>query len=269
MLFSRGDVSSGSFAVDQDFAGRQIIGSREEQQDAYAFSVAEGDLPLLLVLADGMGGHKGGRDAANAAVQGLIDGFHSYRTSENEPRSCLKERLKSALDSANKSVDELIRSDEATLLEAGTTLLALACSRSAVHWISVGDSPLFLWRKKKLERLNEDHSMRAVLARKVAEGQMSPGDVDTHPERNVLLSALIGLEPQKIDAPSDPFPLESGDILLAASDGILSLTARQIEEVLKKYSKKPASEIVRILLDKVAALKVAKQDNATIAVVKV
>jgi serine/threonine protein phosphatase PrpC len=85
----------------------------------------------------------------------------------------------------------------------------------------------------------------------------------------VLLSALNGLEPEKIDAPSGPFPLESGDILLAASDGILSLTARQIEEVLKKYSKKTASEIVRILLDKVAALKVAKQDNATIAVVKI
>ena len=257
-----------SFSVDQDFAGRQIIGSRDEQQDAYAFSILDGKYPLLLVLADGMGGHNGGCAAANAAVQGFVNGFHTNRPQGENPLS-VQDSLNRSLFNANGAVDALIRSDEEALLEAGTTLLALICSTSSACWISVGDSPLFLWRKNNLTRLNEDHSMRAVLARKVAECEMAPKDIETHPERNVLLSALNGLEPEKIDAPKEEFPLERGDILLAASDGILSLTASQIEAVLKKNSKKTAAQIIQILLDKVADQKIPKQDNATIAVIKI
>ena len=85
----------------------------------------------------------------------------------------------------------------------------------------------------------------------------------------MLLAALNGEEPEKIDAPSEMFKLEPGDILLAASDGILSLPLPEIEALLKKNREKPASEIVRILLDKVAAKKITKQDNTTIAVIKI
>jgi serine/threonine protein phosphatase PrpC len=262
------------FLVERDFAGRQSIGSRDEQQDAYAFSLIEGDgekgiaESFLLLLADGMGGYQGGREAAMAAVQGFVDAFFGLeqaQDAENPPGKKLKE----ALLAANSSVLALVESDEERFGDAGTTLLAMLCKRDSVHWISVGDSPLFLWRKKKMVRLNEDHSMRAVLARKVAEGQMSAADVETHPERNMLLAALNGEEPEKIDAPSEAFKLEPGDILLAASDGLLSLPLPQIEALLTKNLKKSASDIVRLLLDKVAAQKIAKQDNATIAVIKI
>jgi serine/threonine protein phosphatase PrpC len=262
------------FLVERDFAGRQSIGSRDEQQDAYAFSLIEGDAEkgiaesFLLLLADGMGGYQGGREAAMSAVQGFVDAFFGEEqavVTDTPPGKILKESLLAA----NRSVLALVESDEETFGDAGTTLLAMLCKRDSVRWISVGDSPLFLRRKKKLVRLNEDHSMRAVLARKVADGQMSAADVETHPERNMLLAALNGVEPEKIDAPKDAFPLEPGDILLAASDGILSLPLPEIEALLKKNSKKPASEIVRILLDKVAAKKITKQDNTTIAVIKI
>jgi serine/threonine protein phosphatase PrpC len=111
--------------------------------------------------------------------------------------------------------------------------------------------------------------MRAVLATKVADGHMSAADVETHPERNMLLAALNGAEPEKIDAHLEAFHLAPGDLLLAASDGILSLTVPQIEALLITYSQRPASEIVQLLLDKVEAQKIPKQDNTTIAVIKI
>lgn len=267
-MFSTRKRGLDSFSLDEDFAGRQVIGSRAEQQDAYAFSTLDGKYPLLLVLADGMGGHNGGCAAANAAVQGFVNGFHINQRQGDES-SDIQDSLKRSLSTANEAVDTLIRSDEETLLEAGTTLLAVACSKVSICWISVGDSPLFLWRKNSLTRLNEDHSMRAVLAQKVADCEMAPKDIETHPERNVLLSALNGMEPEKVDAPQKLFPAEPGDVFLAASDGILSLTEPQIESVLKKNSKKTAAQITRVLLEKVVDQKVPKQDNATIAIIKI
>lgn len=256
------------FHVDLDFAGRQSTGSRDEQQDAYAFSVVEGDAAagaarLLLVLADGMGGHAGGREASCAAVQGFVDAFFEQIAGTNPA-----DRFRSCLLAANKTVDTLIRSDEERLGEAGTTLLALECTGKGIHWISVGDSPLFLWREKKLSRLNEDHSMRSVLAKKVAEKQMAPGDVDSHPERNVLLSALNGLDPEKIDNPQEPFAALPGDLFLAASDGILSLLEADVVQVLKKGEGKPAAVLATSLLAAVEKKQLPKQDNTTVAVIK-
>ena len=319
--------------LDRDFAGRQILGSRDEQQDSYAFSIVEGDdagaEKLLVIIADGMGGHVGGREASLAAVRGFVDAFfealdapaetknaggtasvpsqisdQESALTENRPPttaasapSCpegasssspaqasappwvLKEKaacpagatspLKAALLAANHAVDKMIAADPDTLGEAGTTLVAAVIERSSVRWISVGDSLLLLWRKGKLTRMNADHSMRAVFAEKVAAGQMRAADVNTHPERNALLAALNGLEIVRIDEPPEPTPLLPDDILIAASDGLLTLTTAEISKEIKKLRKAPAIEVVRALLAKVEKKAAPKQDNATIAIIRI
>ncbi len=320
--------------LDRDFAGRQILGSRNEQQDSYAFSIVEGDESgadkLLVIVADGMGGHAGGREASLAAVSGFVDAFFeaidaleiaseshagkmasvpsqnvevaSRRLPEDTKRQDSDSKvsdspdspsteeitspspgqasvppgperatspLKTALLAANLAVDKMIATDPDTLGEAGTTLVAAVIERGSVRWISVGDSPLLLWKKGKLTRLNADHSMRAVFAEKVAAGQMRAGDIATHPERNALLSVLNGLEILKIDDPSEPVSLVSGDMVIAASDGLLTLTAAEISKELKKLNKSPVIDVVRSLLEKVEKKANPKQDNTSIAIVRV
>jgi len=339
--------------LDRDFAGRQIIGSRDEQQDSYAFSIVEGDETaahkLLVIVADGMGGHVGGREASLAAVSGFVDAFfealdapdnatdpheggtpavaseESAPTAHRQPTRAdaavpggvphaswesghdarapglispypeeasspspgqasappwvVKENahcpdgatspLRSALLAANLALDQMIAADPDNLAEAGTTLVAAVIERGSVRWISVGDSPLLLWRKGQLSRLNTDHSMRSVFAAKIASGQMRASDVATHPERNALLSALNGLDIQEIDDPPDAVPLLSGDLVIAASDGLLTLTAIEISKALKKIHKEPAISIVRTLLELVEKKALPKQDNTSIAIVRV
>jgi serine/threonine protein phosphatase PrpC len=338
--------------LDRDFAGRQIVGTRDEQQDSYAFSIVEGDEngaeKLLVIVADGMGGYVGGREASLAAVSGFVDAFFEaidakedasastaggtpdaashtledvshHLPEETKPQDASstehcpphnapnagspefvppcpegasfpspgqasappwveKENtpcpvgatspLKTALAAANLAVDRMIAADPDTLGEAGTTLVAALIERDAVRWISVGDSPLLLWRKGKLTRLNADHSMRAVFAAKVAARQMRAADVATHPERNALLSVLTGLEIPKTDAPPDPTPLLPGDIVIAASDGLLTLTAAEISKALKKLHSAPALTIVRTLLEMVEKKGILRQDNTTVGIVR-
>ena len=163
----------------------------------------------------------------------------------------------------------MIAADPDTFAEAGTTLLAALVERGSIQWISVGDSPLLLWSKGKLTRLNADHSMRAVFVEKVAAGQMRAADIATHPERNALLAVLNGLEIIKIDDPSAPVSLMPGDMVIAASDGLLTLSVEEISKELKKVCAKPVIEIVRALLSTVEKKANSKQDNTTIAIIRV
>ena len=75
----------------------------------------------------------------------------------------------------------------------GCTLLAVVLAQEGLYWISVGDSPLWLWRAGRLHRLNQDHAYRSILAHRVHEGEMSADDAARHPDRNALISAVTGL----------------------------------------------------------------------------
>lgn len=274
--------------VDSDFAGRQILGQRDEQQDAYGFSIiAAGDKEheaqtLLITVADGMGGYEGGREASAEALRAFVEGYFGYldgsKVSAKTPGGSNGDRdenpfsnsaLAAALGVANGALDNLIEENPEKLEEAGTTLLGVVVSRAQVAWISVGDSPLLLWRKGEIRRLNADHSMRAVLAQKIAAHQMLPADLATHPERNVLRSALLGGEIEHVDSPAKPTSLQAGDILLAATDGLLTLGSDELASTVARFRNKPALVIAQRLVKAVEAKRAPKQDNATVAVVKI
>jgi serine/threonine protein phosphatase PrpC len=150
----------------------------------------------------------------------------------------------------------------------GTTLLAATVSKPhGVQWISVGDSPLFLFREETLRRLNADHSMRPFIAEEIARGRMEAEALTHHPQRNVIRSALLGGEIPIIDAPSAPFALQSGDILLFASDGLQTLDDAAIAAFLCENRDATAPQLIRGLLAAVEELQYPKQDNVTIAAV--
>src|ERR1700735_766858 len=116
-----------------DFAGRQISGSRETQDDYYAFCPLEQSVDeidgLLLVLADGMGGYTGGALASRLVVEAFAEHFYLCRGG-------VADRLYSSLRAADLRLKEEISRHE-ELAEMGSTLIGAVCTQGALHWVSV------------------------------------------------------------------------------------------------------------------------------------
>lgn len=150
----------------------------------------------------------------------------------------------------------------------GTTFAATLITGSKLHWISVGDSPLYLFRNNKLRQINADHSLAPQIDLLVANGMMSPEDGYSHPNRNVLTSVLIGDDIPKIDCPEDPLILNAGDVLVLASDGLQTLRNDQIETILRRSKNRNTIEITDRLLNGVCAAQNPDQDNISIVVIR-
>lgn len=262
------------FVPEKDFAGRQLLGSREEQQDAYAFCPVEVDgekiRKLLVVVADGVGGHLGGREAAQAVVRAFIDGYFfalddlaSERRDEGESNEDLARRLDAkalyrALDYANERLADAIDANRTHMNGAGTTLLAVLANETEFRWISVGDSPLLLLRDGALKRLNADHSLRSGLK------SAHPAEVGQTP--NTIISALAGALIPLIDGPSEPIQWRPSDTLVAASDGLLTLDQDALMRALNETGDEALQKASQ-LVTKVAGQKKKRQDNTTAAIV--
>jgi serine/threonine protein phosphatase PrpC len=230
-----------------DFAGRAMQGDREDQEDFYAFEQLAGGR-VLVVLADGAGGQASGEVASQTAAVGFLDYF-AQSTDE------VAASLFAALQAGNRKLALFMDGDPARSTMA-TTLLAAAVDGDQLNWISVGDSPLLLYRAGELSRLNADHS---------AAGQ---GATSAHAQ-NVLRSALVGGRIPMIDWRREPFALLPGDLLVAASDGLWTLSGEEIALCLGEQATHDAAEIAQALLQKVKEREKPRQDNVTVAIIKV
>lgn len=261
-----GDAPTGSVGAETEalggplrHAGGQFLGTRETQEDDFGFIAGvtldpEGHHPAV-VLADGMGGHAAGDVASGLAVREFMDAYGV----EGRP----SDRLRAALDSANRALGEAIAGDPA-LQGMGTTLVAAAVTSNGLEWISVGDSALLLYRDGRLKRLNQDHSMRPVIAalREVdaeAANGMSP---------NQLRSAVVGSDIAQIDASTMPELLMPGDVVLVATDGMDTLDDLETAATVAEHCADGPEAIRDALLAAVANSRKPTQDNATIAVIE-
>jgi serine/threonine protein phosphatase PrpC len=138
-----------------------------------------------------------------------------------------------------------------------------------LYWISVGDSPLFLFRSGQIERLNDDHSMAPELDEMLNQGLLSDDEALNHPDRNCLTSVLAGQDIPKIDCSGTPVELEAGDIIVAASDGLEFLSNEQIAETLSIYQTRPSAEISAALLRDIENLDDPDQDNVSLCLIKI
>ena len=230
----------------------QILGGREEQQD-YMASRSLGSVTLALV-ADGMGGYQGGAIASELTVKTFLAAL------EKQPLRDLPEALRQALQATSQTVQQRCWTDPA-LADMGATLVAAAVRGEMLHWISVGDSPLYLWRQGRLQRLNANHAQSEVLLAAVARGEMTRQEAEHHPEYHMITSAICAEPPPLVDCPASPFPLRAGDRLLLASDGIHSLTDGEIARLLGAAT--TAQEAAQQLCDGVEDRRSPNQDNTT------
>jgi hypothetical protein len=171
-------------------------------------------------------------------------------------------------DLANETLRQHTRSHPETE-GMGATLVVPCLVENRLYWISVGDSPLFLYRGGRLIQLNEDHSMAPQIDFMVKSGLMDAETGANHPDRNCLISVLMGTRIPKIDCPTKPYELRAGDIVICSSDGLQFLTNAQIERVLGKYAKKRSTEIAERLLEELQKLDDPDQDNISFTIIKV
>jgi len=242
-----------------DIAGAQIDGGRDYQEDAFLITHL-GDKNgggSLVVVADGMGGHAAGNVASNLAVQAF-----NRHVSARYPGEPLPGVLREAVLKANAAIAETVRETPA-LKGMGCTLVCAVVAGRHLHWVSVGDSILYLLRDKHLKKKNADHSYGGFLDRMAAEGKA----VDPEPgfSRNMLMSALTGDEIADIDCPDTPLELQPGDRVIIASDGLDTLSEAQVVYVADAAS--DARELVDKLLECVEAENLPRQDNTTVVVV--
>ncbi|MFM7335471.1 MAG: protein phosphatase 2C domain-containing protein [Tabrizicola sp.] len=251
-----------------DVASGISQGARDYQEDAITADFPVGAEAGFVVLADGMGGHAAGDVASKVVLTEVFSElkFHFADVQAFEARA--PEILRSVADFANETLRQHTRSHPETE-GMGATLVVPALVENRLWWISIGDSPLFLFRGGKLTQLNEDHSMAPQIDFMVKSGLMDPQVAANHPDRNCLISVLMGTRIPKIDCPTRPYELQAGDIVLCASDGVQFLTNAQIEKVLGKYRKARSTEIAERLLEELARLDDPDQDNISFTLIKV
>lgn len=247
-------------------AVEQIPGDREYQEDDYGVIDGralgfDGTEHTVLVLADGMGGHTGGKVASAIVIREFIE---SYQRKDG----LVTDRLRESLDDANAGIAAAIQGDS-TLDGMGSTLVAAVVTSKGLEWVSVGDSPLWLYRQGQLRRLNADHSMAPVLNDMVQTGLISPEDAQNDSKRHGLRSAVCGDRMKFIDVSSQPVALQVTDRVLIASDGILTLAEDEISACFHDANENSApAEVVSKLLLAVQNAGLPGQDNTTIMVLK-
>ena len=127
------------------FAGRQSLGLRENQEDSYGFCIfgSGPSAALLLALADGMGGHQRGEIASALAVKTFLERV--------DPQAATpREAMLAALEAANAEIGEENRRHAGGPNEMGTTFVGAFLWKNHLQWVSVGDSPLYLYRDGEL-----------------------------------------------------------------------------------------------------------------------
>ncbi len=247
--------------VEDSVATAQIRGMRDHQEDALAVHSLAADAgvhayELLLVLADGMGGHAGGEVASRLVVD-------QFCTAYPDSPANVPEALRTSLDVANERLAEAA-AEAPQLTGMGTTLIGCVVREDRLFWISVGDSPLWLCRNGALLRLNADHSMRPLLEDMVRTGLMDRGQAQADPRKNLLRSALTGKTIALVDLCDKPFRLEAGDIVMLASDGIETLAEAELAVLLQDADTVSLDELAGKLLAGVEAAGQPYQDNASV-----
>lgn len=227
---------------------------REENQDHMSGRI----LPLghVYIVADGMGGHKGGAVASELTDKGLQENIAAAPAG-----APVNEVLKNAFRQVNEIVYKKAHSGDPATEGMGSTAVVVLISGAYARVAHVGDSRAYLFRDNKLKRLTKDHTR----VQKMIDLEMiTAKQAIDHPDASVLERA-IGTQPSVEVDISDPIQLKDGDTLFMCSDGLSGYVADgAIESVMSEQL--PVQEIPKRLV--ALALKKGGEDNITVQVIR-
>lgn len=250
-----------------DVATAAIRGSRDYQEDSVISSFPVGQSTGYAVLADGMGGHLSGNIASALVMSEVFTNLKMKEQLLDDGVLNIPATLQELAEAANKRVSDYVKTDQESY-GMGSTLLSTVISRDKLYWVSVGDSPLLLFRNGALRQLNKDHSMAPQIDMMVKTGAMSAEIGRNHPDRNTLTSAIIGAPIEMIDCPAEPTALLPGDIVIVASDGLQFISNNTIAKTLRLTKSGRSVDIANALLAALSQLDDPDQDNTAFVVIK-
>jgi len=189
------------------------IGGRKNNQDRMGYSFTRD--ALLLLVADGMGGHILGEMAAQIAMQTIASLFQ-----ENANPYVKKPELflEDAFFAAHREIHRY-RAINNLPETPRTTIVACLIQHNNAMWAHCGDSRLYWMRGGQILARTRDHSRIETL---IAQGKVDASERDTHPDRNKLFNCL-GASNTPIVEISRRASLQAGDIMLLCSDGLWSV----------------------------------------------
>ena len=186
------------------------VGGRANNEDRTTYCYSRD--ALLMVVADGMGGHHYGEIAAQIAVQTLADAF------QREAKPLLADPFRFLQKSMTNAHHAILDYTTRHHLRdtPRTTCVACIVQDNIAYWAHAGDSRLYLMREGRVIAQTKDHSRIRLL---IEEGMISEAQAAFHPDRNKIYSCLGSPTPPEIEF-SRKTPLNHGDILLLCSDGL-------------------------------------------------
>ena len=227
------------------------IGNRKYNQDRVAYAYSNDT--LLLVLADGMGGHLHGEMAASSAIDTFVESFDQYTQSPSaDPQVFLA-------DAMRRAHERIMRFPHGTDVGfPGTTCIAALIQNSKMYWGHAGDSRLYVLRDSAVLFKTRDHSM---VRQWVEWGMISAEEARTHPQRNQITNCLGGDDDAFHMEPGETVTLQSGDVILLGSDGLWGPFSDQ--ELIEAFASRPVADVLNNLIVRALDREKGHSDNVT------
>lgn len=227
-------------------------GGRKYNQDCVAHAYT--DQALLLILADGMGGHSHGELAAQITIKTYMQAFSDEANPKiSEPEDFLSRVMRKA----HENIIQFAK-DQKLLGNPGTTCVAALIQDGQVCWAHAGDSRVYFLRDNKVKAVTHDHS---VVQQWADMGFITEEQMKTHPDRHRITNCLGG-EGEMFFVESEPSKaLQQGDVLLLCSDGLWG--PMKPEEISKSLMVKPLPIALEQLMDVALYREGEHADNTT------
>lgn len=199
--------------------GKMDIGKkRRRNEDAFFISTKQyGPLPNIYIVADGMGGHKGGAYASNFAIRSFCEFLQQHSKITLNDEQDISNFLKRAINHVNYQLFQKSQ-DIAEYEGMGTTLTVCTAIGNMLYAAHVGDSRLYVLNDEKIHQITIDHSLVQEM---LTQGYISKKEATEHPQRNIITRAVGTYEKIKVDTLS--WNIEEIKYIFLCSDGISTM----------------------------------------------
>ena len=190
-------------------------GKRRKNNEDFAIAQIFKDY-IILILADGMGGHNGGEIASGCGAETALSSIKSKLKDSLTPQEIL-DILSKAVKRANLEI--LAEAQASSLTGMGTTMDICIIKEQSAYIAHVGDSRVYkISSDKKITRITRDHSLVEFM---LESGAITPEEAQHHPQKNVITRAL-GTN-KNVDVDTFTTDISEGEKLLLCSDGLTNM----------------------------------------------
>ncbi|MBP3887266.1 MAG: Stp1/IreP family PP2C-type Ser/Thr phosphatase [Cellulosilyticum sp.] len=242
--------------------GKVDVGKRRTRNEDSIFvsNVPVGILPNLLIVADGMGGHKAGGVASELAITSFCNYIKDHGNIDIRTREDVTILLKLGIKHANQIVFEKAKTDEA-FAGMGTTLTVATVIEDIVYLAHVGDTRLYLINDKSIFQATTDHSLVQEM---LEQGYIAENEIKAHPQRHIITRAVGTYAKVKVDTLI--YDLSKVKYLLLCSDGLTSMLSDEEMHSIIRAQEGDMEQMVNHLIE--AANEKGGLDNIAVVIAK-